>query len=100
MTKRTFGLRIDGYWAPDKDPDAVLDYSIDWGEWLGTDQIATSTWTVSPGIVASRESKTETTATIWLSGGTEGETYTVHNRITTTGGRTNDQTFKISCIEK
>jgi hypothetical protein len=96
----TFGLRTDGYYAPDKDPDAVLDYSIDWGDWLGTDKIATSTWTVSPGINASGASKTDTTATIWLSGGTAGQTYTVHNRITTVGGRTNDQTFKISCNEK
>jgi hypothetical protein len=100
MMKRTFGLRIDGYWAPDKDPDAVLDYCIDWGDWLGDDQITTSNWAVSPGITASGASKTETTVTIWLSGGEAGETYTVHNRITTAGGRTNDQSFKISCVEK
>ena len=32
-----------------KDPDAVLDYSVDWGaEYLGGDQLATSEWSVEP----------------------------------------------------
>ena len=32
-----------------KDPDAVLDYSIDWGaEYLGDDLLAESEWTVTP----------------------------------------------------
>ena len=30
-----------------KDPDAVLDYSVDWSKWLAGDQIETSTWFVS-----------------------------------------------------
>jgi hypothetical protein len=97
---KTFGLRIDGYYAPDKDPDAVLDYTIDWGDWLGEDTLATSEWTVPDGITAGATSITGTTTTIWFSGGEVGETYTIHNRITTAGGRTNDQTFKITCIEK
>jgi hypothetical protein len=100
MMTRTFGLRIDGYYAPDKDPDAVLDYSIDWSEWLADDTIDTSEWTVPEGITGGATSKTDTAVTIWLSGGTAGQTYTIRNRITTAGGRTNDQTFKISCVEK
>ncbi|MBK8246576.1 MAG: hypothetical protein IPK85_04130 [Gemmatimonadetes bacterium] len=35
-----------------KDPDAVLDYSIAWDEWLDGDTIASATWTgpsASPG---------------------------------------------------
>ena len=32
-----------------KDPDAVLDYLVDWGaEYLGTDELTQSSWTVSP----------------------------------------------------
>jgi hypothetical protein len=32
-----------------KDPDAVLDYMIDWGaEYLGDDQILESEWSVVP----------------------------------------------------
>ena len=30
-----------------KDPDAVLDYSVDWSKWLAGDQIQTSAWLVS-----------------------------------------------------
>jgi hypothetical protein len=97
---QTFGLRSDGYWAPDKDPDAVLDYTIDWGEWLGTDTITASEWTVPDGLTGGATSKTSTTVTIWLSGGQAGRTYTIHNRITTAAGRVNDQSFKIACVEK
>lgn len=100
MMTRTFGLRSDGYYAPDKDPAAVLDYTIDWEDWLAGDAIATSEWTVSAGITAGATGKTDTTTTIWLSGGLSGQTYTIFNRITTAGGRTNVQTFKITCMEK
>jgi len=97
---KTFGLRIDGYYAPDKDADAVLDYTIDWGDWLGDDTIDTSEWTVSAGITSGAYSKTGTTTTIWLSGGEVGETYTIRNLITTNGDRANGQSFKVTCIEK
>ena len=33
-----------------KDPEAVLDYTVDWGIWLDTDTISTSNWTVPAGI--------------------------------------------------
>ena len=64
-----------------KDPDATLDYIIDWSEWLDTDTISTSTWTVPTGLTNVSDSNTTTTATIWLSGGTAGQRYTVSNRI-------------------
>lgn len=36
-----------------KDPSAILDYTIDWSEWLPTDDaISTATWTVDPPISA------------------------------------------------
>jgi len=76
-----------------KDPDAVLDYAIDWSRWLGSDTIQTSTWTVPPGLTEVTSSHTTTTATIWLSGGTAGETYTVTNRIVTAGGRTDERSI-------
>jgi hypothetical protein len=90
-----FTKRSGWWYAPDKDPNAILDYSIDWSDWLDTDEISTSTWTVPTGITKTSESNTTTVATIWLSGGTAGTTYTLLDRITTTGGRTMDQTFKI-----
>ena len=33
-----------------KDPDAVLDYKIDWSAWLGDDTISQSAWSAEDGI--------------------------------------------------
>jgi hypothetical protein len=89
-----------------KDPNAVLDYRFDWqgddpGPWLAdAETISTSTWTVPTGITKDSDSKTDTTATIWLSGGTAGVTYDVVNRITTSAGRTEDRTLQVVCVER
>ena len=65
-----------------KDPDAVLDYSVDWAKWLAGDAINTSDWTVPVGLAKTLDSATVTKTTIWLSGGAAGQSYTVTNRIT------------------
>lgn len=78
-----------------KDPDALLDYTVDWSAWLGVDTISTSTWVVPAGITEASASNNATAATIWLSGGTSGEDYEVVNRIVTAAGRTEDRTLKI-----
>ena len=82
-----------------KDPDAVLDYVVDWSTWLGDDAIATSTWTVPAGITKDSSSNTTTTATVWLSGGTTGAEYTLINRIVTAGGRTDDRSIAIMVMQ-
>lgn len=78
-----------------KDPNAVLDYTIDWSTWLGSDTISSSDWVVDSGITENSASNTTTAATIWLSGGTAGTAYAVTNRIVTAGGRTEDRTLTI-----
>ncbi len=83
-----------------KDPNAVLDYTIDWTRWFAGDQIATSAWLVPTGLTKIADSKTPSSATVWLSGGTAGQSYTVTNRITTTGGRTEDRSFTIRVEER
>lgn len=84
-----------------KDPDAVLDYQIDWSSWLATGEtISSSDWVVQTGITETSASNTTTTATIWLSGGTAGVTYTVTNRIVTTASRTNDRSLYITVREQ
>jgi len=83
-----------------KDPNAILDYAVDWSRWLAGDEIATSEWTVSSGLTKVSDSKTTTKATVWLSGGTAGQSYTVTNRITTTGGRTEERSFTIRVEER
>lgn len=46
------------------------------------------------------ETNTATKATVWLSGGTAGQIYTVTNRITTAAGRTEDRSFAIRVEER
>lgn len=86
---------------PFKDPNETLDYQIDWSERLDEgDTISLSAWTADVGLTASNPSATDTTTTIWLSGGTAGERYNVHNRVTTVGGRIMDQTMEIEVRER
>jgi hypothetical protein len=87
---------------PNKDPNEVLDYGIDWSQRLAGDIIDTSTFTVPSGITMGppAPSKTNTTTTIWLSGGSEGATYDILNRIVTNGGRIMDQTVELRVRSK
>lgn len=78
-----------------KDPSAVLDYTVDWSAWLGTDTISASTWTVPVGIVKVTDNATATNTTAWFSGGTLGKSYSIVNRIVTAGGRTDERTITL-----
>ena len=78
-----------------KDPDATLDYAVDWMRWLAGDTIQTSEWIVPDGLNQVSASNTPTKATVWLSGGTVGQSYTVTNRITTAAGRTDERSIII-----
>ena len=86
-----------------KDPDAVLDYSIDWSDWLtGSEVIATSTWTVPSGITKDSDSNNDTLTVIWLSGGTAGVTYRLVNHIKTDSSpvREEDRSISIYILER
>ncbi|MDX0141086.1 hypothetical protein GOC46_30410 [Sinorhizobium meliloti] len=84
-------------WPAAKDPNEVKDYSLDWSDLLGGDDtITASTWTVSgTGVMIDESSFTDTATTVWLSAGTLGATYNLLNRVTTSGGRTYDQTARL-----
>lgn len=77
-----------------QDPDEELDYVRDWSALLGADTIASSTWTPEAGITVNSDSFDDTTATVWISGGTLGSDYAVVNEITTAGGRTHNKTLR------
>lgn len=84
-----------------KDPQAILDYQIDWSSWLqGGDTISASTWTVPSGLTRTNDVFTSTTTTVWLSGGTAGQRYEVINHVTTAGGREDDRTIYISVVNR
>jgi len=78
------------------DPDAVLDYVINWATWLGADTISTSTWTLSStDIVTTDDSHTDTASTIWISGGVGNRKYTATNHIVTSLGREQDDSIML-----
>jgi hypothetical protein len=84
-----------------KDPDAVLDYSIDWSTWLQTgDEIASATWTVPTGIVLDSQDESTTRTVAWLSSGTAGVNYDLGCLITTTSGRLDERTITIKVRER
>lgn len=84
-----------------KDPNATLDYQVDWSAWLDTDTIIASTWVVPTGLTNASDAFTTTTATIWLSGGSlVTKAYVVVNRIATAAGRTEDRSFVIQMEER
>lgn len=84
----------------DHDPDAVLDYAIDWSAWLDDDTIVTATWEADTGITIDSDDNTTTLATVWLSGGTERVIYRVTNHIVTAAGREDDRTITLRVMER
>jgi hypothetical protein len=82
-----------------KDPDAKLNYTVDFTHWLGTGEtISSVVWVVEDGITKSSSpaaSNTTTTATVYLEGGTLGQDYTVTCRITTSAGAIQDRSFTV-----
>jgi hypothetical protein len=80
-----------------KDPDAILDYSFDWGPWLVNDTITSSTWIVESGItvVPGSELFTDTVTTLFLQDGTVDAGYEVTNRVVTAASRTDERTILI-----
>lgn len=86
----------------DKDPNAELDYTLDWGEYTQAgDAIDTATWSASTisgdasplviGVATVNNDK----ASVLISGGTAGNIYTVTCAITTTDGLIDRRAFRI-----
>ncbi len=75
-----------------KDPNSTVDFPFNWKAELNGDTIFTSTFLLPDGLTQVSTSNTTTTATIFVSGGSEGNTYRITNRIVTIGGRTYDKT--------
>ena len=75
-----------------KDPQAVLDYAIDWSaEYLGEDSLAESEWTVEPleagGVVVAGSDFDPGVATVKASGGVAGRVYKLINQVVMASGR-------------
>lgn len=79
-----------------KDPLEVLDYTMDWNQWLGLDVLAGVNWSVPSGIANAGNYSSQSTTTIWLVSGVSGVSYLVTCLVTTTGGRTGKRTIQIN----
>jgi len=114
---------MSGIYLPSKDPDDTEPYFVVWCDVDGTNDgsasddgelqsatISTSAWTVPTGITNDTDNTSavtvngvsygaNTVATIWLSSGTAGITYSLTNKITTSDSRTLSQTIVIDCRE-
>lgn len=83
-----------------KDPNAVLDYALDWTKWLEGDVLSTGTWTIDAGPTIQSQNVANGIVTMWLSGGVDGTTYAALCRVVTVGGRTEDRTIHIQVRER
>ena len=67
-----------------KDPAAVLDYSLDFTDWLVEGEVLTAaSWSVPGGLTKDSDTFSSTSTTVWLSDGTVGTDYTVTAQVST-----------------
>ena len=88
-----------------KDPNAVVDYAIDWGaEYLGEDDlIAESSWSVIPsepgGVTVEGSDFTAVLATAKAAGGIAGRLYRLVNQVVLQSGRSDERSIMLR-VEK
>lgn len=87
-----------------KDPDAALDYEVDWGDiYLGDDRIASSFWTVLPGgdgaPTIELDEHDGRVARVSIAGGRAGHVYRLSNQMVTEGGLQDRRSFMVR-VEK
>ena len=87
-----------------KDPEATLDYSVDWGaEYLSGDALTESEWSVIPdetGGVSVDSSRFDLlVATVQVTGGISGRLYRLTNHVVTAEGREDSRSIMLR-VEK
>ena len=81
----------------DQDTNEIMDYTVDWTGWLGSDTISSSTWTAT-GVTLASAANTTKQASVRVSAvvGDSGEAL---NRVTTALGAVKDVTLRFNEIE-
>jgi phage baseplate assembly protein gpV len=83
-------------------PNERLDWSIDWTtRGLGSNTISSSSWAASsPDVTLSSPSVNveNTITTIYVTGGTPGQIYTITNTVTVSGGQILQETIPYICL--
>ncbi len=85
-----------------KQPAEVLDYDIDYTDWLETgDTIASKTVTAETGLTVDSSAiwGADKKVKVWLSGGTDATTYKVTVTIVTVAGCTKEDEFRMKIKE-
>jgi hypothetical protein len=91
---------------PSKDPNEVVDYQLDWADpkaprLQASEMLTSSTWSVVTGDVVISMSPIPPAytagglSTVWLTGGSPSTKCELLNRVTTSLGRTYDQTVRL-----
>ncbi len=87
-----------------KDPDATLDYSFDWGEWLAAGESISSYSVTVDGVTKQSDSRSGSVVTAWVSGGvaTPGSVATITCQVTTDSSpaRTDQRTIYLKIRER
>lgn len=83
----------------DKSPIENIDFELDWTKSLKGDTISVSVWDIPPDLGESTTDNTNTTTTVWLTGGVDGTSYNVQNVVTTAAGRVMQHTITINVYE-
>lgn len=91
----------------EKDPYAVLDYTLDFTNWMpDSDTISTITVTAetisgdSAPLVVDSSTNTDYLVTANISGGTAGNIYNLEYKIDTTNGLKDSRNFRIKVVER
>lgn len=91
----------------EKDPYAVLDYSLDWTNWMPSgDTISAISVTAetisgdSAPLAIDSSTNTDFIVTANISAGTAGNVYNVEYKITTTNGLRDSRNFRIKVVER
>jgi len=101
LTSTGFQRDVQGYWI-EKDPEARLVYTLDWSEWLLTnDEINTVSYTVTPNDqvtdlkILEQGTQIGYLTYVELEAGIVNTTYTVTASVTTNNGSRDARRFRI-----
>ena len=103
------------YKWPDKDPDEIVDYSVDWSRFLDTDSVSSVAWYINAadgtktlvadgntvnGLQLVQRSNTATVATARFALGTRNVRYTITCAVTTSAGLLYERSIFLRAREK
>lgn len=88
-----------------KDPQAILDYAIDWPPgWVGGAAISSALWTVTPaesgGVSVQDEAVEGLRASVRLGGGVPGHVYRVAGSVILSDGRVDERSLTLRVEER